>query len=154
MNEFDDGYLDDYPEDDEEEIGLDDEVIVHDYDAFATHLLHCGSIDADLTMAGFSKEDPMKMELFDQAIQEAYDPSYDFDFITKTELDSIISEYITTSPFGEITTTSRNAMDCSVAIAKRIISTTFEKAAEAGLVEPVVTADGEFNYIAKDGIDL
>jgi hypothetical protein len=149
MNEFDDGYLDDYPEDDD----YDDMRVVEDIDSLHSWLLQSASVNADLVLAGFRPDNPEKMLLWEMGMMQPYDPTYDYQFISQEELESIVSKYITY--VDELPCmSSTDAMKCSEDIAVRIVSTTYELAAKKGLVEPVVTPDGQFTYVAKEGIDI
>ena len=153
MNEFDDGYLDDYPEDDYEDVDESSELIfINDIDELNTWILHAASVNADLVLAGFGPENPEKMIFWEMGMMAPYDPTADYEFISKEELEIMTSEYITYIE-DEPCMSSDDAMKCSEAIAIRIISSTYEMAAKRGLVEPVVTPEGEFTYIAK-GSDI
>ena len=125
------------------------EFLVDDIERFTVYILQSASIDADLTMAGYKPDDPMKMELFEEAMEYPYDPARDYEFVPPHELQHLMHQNLRYQEDGKIMTSATEVMECSKAVAKRIISTTFEMAAKEGLLEPVITSDGKLEYIAK-----
>lgn len=124
---------------------------IHDYDEFCIHVLHHSSIDADLVLAGF-KTDEEKLPLFEESLKVPYDPQDDLKIVPEFELKEIVERFIEHDEEGGCFIAMGNLAECCKVVAQRIIWSTFELAAKAGLCEPVIEKDGTLNYILKEDI--